>query len=105
MRALVKETEIAGAPRLVGREAKEEGKMAITGEQCRAARKLLTWTMDDLARAAKLSEMDIARFEAGTAGMAGISFIGTALIRRTLEAAGIEFDDKGHSVRLRETKP
>jgi transcriptional regulator with XRE-family HTH domain len=39
--------------------------MTITGEQCKAARKLLGWTMSDLAEAVRLSEMDIARFEAG----------------------------------------
>jgi transcriptional regulator with XRE-family HTH domain len=75
--------------------------MTITGEQCKAARKLLTWTMDDLARAVRLSEMDIARFEAGTAGMRGMSFIGTALIRRALEQAGVEFISAPPSARLR----
>jgi transcriptional regulator with XRE-family HTH domain len=62
--------------------------MAITGDQCKEARKLLGWTMSDLAHAVKLSEMDIARFEAGQSAM---SFIGTALIGRALEQAGVEF--------------
>jgi hypothetical protein len=72
--------------------------MTITGEQCKAARKLLGWTMSDLTRAAKLSEIDVARFEAA---MPRIPFIGAELIRRALEAAGIEFDDTG-GVRMRE---
>ena len=88
------------ASRLAGREA-EDGEMTITGEQMKAARILLGWTMDDLARSVRLSEMDIARFEAGTPRMPSI---GAALIRRALEGAGVEFDDKGHGVRMREGK-
>jgi len=72
--------------------------MAITGDQCKAARKLLSWTMGDLSHAVRLSEMDIARFEAGKLGM---SFIGTALIRRALEQAGVEFISAPPSARLR----
>jgi hypothetical protein len=37
--------------------------------------------------------------------MPGISLIGAALIRRALESAGVEFDDKGHCVLMREGKP
>ena len=49
----------------------------------------------------RLSEIDITRFEGGKQGMA---FIGTALIRRAQESAGVEFDDKGHGVRMQEGK-
>jgi ribosome-binding protein aMBF1 (putative translation factor) len=73
--------------------------MTITGDQCKAARKLLGWTMSDLSHAVKLSEMDIARFEAGRLDM---SFIGTALIGRALSQAGVEFVKEPPSVRLRE---
>ena len=46
-----------------------------------------------------MSEIDIARFEAGKPRM---SFIGTALIRKALETAGVEFTGGGGSgVRLR----
>ena len=83
---------------MAGREAEEE-EMTLTGSQCKAARNLLKWTIDDLARAAKLSEIDIARFEDG---MPRMRFIGAALIRRALETAGVEFTDGGGSgVRLR----
>jgi hypothetical protein len=75
--------------------------MTITSGQCKAARRLLSWTMGDLTRAAKLSEIDVARFEAG---MPRMPFIGAELIRRALEAAGIEFEDDGR-VRLLEGKP
>ena len=72
--------------------------MTIMGKQCKAARELLGWTMSDLSHAVKLSEMDIARFEAGRPAM---FFIGAALIGRALSQAGVEFDDKGHGVRMR----
>jgi transcriptional regulator with XRE-family HTH domain len=73
--------------------------MLITGEQCKEARKLLGWTMSDLAHAVKVSEMDIARFEAGKPSM---SFIGALLIHRALGRAGVEFISAPPSIRLRE---
>jgi ribosome-binding protein aMBF1 (putative translation factor) len=66
--------------------------MTITPEQCKSARKLLGWSPQDLAHKVRLSELDIARFEGGKTCM---SFIGTAIIRRALEIAGIEFVDGG----------
>jgi hypothetical protein len=57
--------------------------------------------MSDLAHAARLSEMDIARFEAGQPAM---SFIGTELIGRALEQAGVEFISQPPSVRVRERR-
>jgi len=73
--------------------------MTITGEKCKLARKLLGWSLEVLANKVRLSEIEIARFEAG---MRGMSFIGAALIRRALETAGIKFTDGGGpGVRLR----
>jgi ribosome-binding protein aMBF1 (putative translation factor) len=62
--------------------------MTITPEQCRTARKLLGWSLEELAHKVRLSALDIARFEAGKTAM---SFIGAAIIRRAFEIAGIEF--------------
>jgi transcriptional regulator with XRE-family HTH domain len=72
--------------------------MIIIGDQCKAARTLLGWTMSDLAHATRLSVLDIARFEAGRPAM---SFIGAALAGRALEQAGVEFIIAPPSVRLR----
>ena len=43
--------------------------MIITGEQVKAARKLLGWCLEVLANKVRMSEIDIARFEAGKLGM------------------------------------
>jgi DNA-binding XRE family transcriptional regulator len=100
LRALVKEIDISGGSRPAGRDP-EEGEMTITSEQCKEARRLLGWTMSDLAFAVKLSEMDIARFEAGKPNM---SFIGALLIHRALERAGVEFVAAPPSVKLRDSE-
>jgi ribosome-binding protein aMBF1 (putative translation factor) len=72
--------------------------VTITPEQCKIARKLLGWSLEVLAHRVRLSEFDIARFEAGKPGM---SFIGTAMIRRALEQTGVEFAEDGRAM-LRE---
>jgi ribosome-binding protein aMBF1 (putative translation factor) len=73
-------------------------KMTRLAAQCKAARKILGWSLEDLAQKARLSEFDIARFESGKVDM---SFIGTVLLRRALENAGVEFMPGEPSVRLR----
>jgi ribosome-binding protein aMBF1 (putative translation factor) len=76
--------------------------MTLTPAQCKMARKLLGWPADVLANKVRLSELDIARFEAGKPGM---SFIGTALIRRAFEIAGVQFaEDNGGAPILRREK-
>jgi hypothetical protein len=52
----------------------------------------LGWSVDDLAHNVRLSELDIAHFEAGKPGL---SFIGTAMIRRAIEVAGIALCEDG----------
>jgi hypothetical protein len=76
---------------------------AINSAQIRAARALIRWTAEDLARKADLGVATIRRAEA-TDGPLQMTVSNLAAVRRTLEAAGIEFifgDDGGFGVRLR----
>jgi hypothetical protein len=75
--------------------------MTITGEQVRAARELLGWPRKTPARKCKPGETTIRNFENGARQPSPFNVLA---IRRTLEAAGVEFDDKGHGVRMREGK-
>jgi ribosome-binding protein aMBF1 (putative translation factor) len=73
--------------------------MIITGEQVNAARKLLGWSLEVLANKVRMSEIDIARFEAGKLGMSSTVM---GLIRKALKTAGVEFTDGGEpGVKLR----
>jgi transcriptional regulator with XRE-family HTH domain len=75
----------------------------ITSAQIRAARALIRWTAEDLARKADLGVATIRRAEA-TDGPLQMTVSNLAAVRRTLEAVGIEFifeDDGGLGVRLR----
>ena len=73
----------------------------ITPAQCRAARALLKWSQQDLARESEISDVTIRHFEIGkTAPQKGTLVI----LRQALEAAGVEFIDEnggGPGVRLR----
>ena len=69
----------------------------ITGEQVRAARKLLGWAQMTLALEANVALQTIAKFETGQ----GRPFVhATSTIKRALEHAGVEFPD-GEPVRMR----
>ena len=74
----------------------------ITAAQCRAARALLRWSQQDLARESEISDVTIRHFEIGrTEPQRGTLVI----LRHALEAAGIEFIDEnggGPGVRLRD---
>jgi hypothetical protein len=72
--------------------------MTIIGSQCKAARKLLGWPLEVLASKVRMSEIDIARFEACKLRM---PFIGKALNRKALETAGVEFTDGEPGLKLR----
>ena len=75
----------------------------ITGAQIRAARALIRWTADDLAKEADLGVATIRRAEA-TDGPLQMTVSNMAAVRRTLEAVGIEFtfgDDGLLGVHLR----
>ncbi|MEJ1117041.1 helix-turn-helix domain-containing protein [Phyllobacterium sp. CCNWLW109] len=62
----------------------------ITGTQIRAARALLRWTAEDLAKSAGVGVMTVRRAEADD-GQPTITGANLKLIRITLEDAGIEF--------------
>ncbi len=77
----------------------------ITKEQSRAARGLLDWSQDQLARHSNLSESTIRDFEKGRRVP---SVNNLAAIQRALEAAGVLFieeNGEGPGVRLRKERP
>lgn len=73
----------------------------VTPEQCRAARGLLSWSQQDLAKNAGVGVVTVHQLEAGVS-QPRRSTIG--VVRRAFEAAGVEFIDEnggGPGVRLR----
>jgi hypothetical protein len=75
----------------------------LTSAQIRAARSLIRWTAEDLAAASTLSVATIRRAEL-TESETSLTTANDRTIRRTLEAAGVEFIDEnggGPGVRLR----
>jgi len=75
----------------------------LAGSQIRAARALLRWTADDLAREAALGRNTILRAEVADA-QTSLTAANDLAVRRALEAAGVEFIDEdggGPGVRLR----
>jgi transcriptional regulator with XRE-family HTH domain len=69
--------------------ARKQGLETLTSAQCRAARALLNWTQDDLAKKAKISAVSIRAFERGGAMRAR----NRGRLRMALAAAGVEFID------------
>jgi hypothetical protein len=78
----------------------------ITAEQMRAARALLKWSAQDLARRSGISWRTIQRLEVGS-GVPASRSKNLERIRQTFESAGVIFIDRegiaGPGVRLRET--
>lgn len=74
----------------------------MTKEQCRAARALLGWTLDQLAERSEISKNSISRFESGV-HVPRASTI--KLLRLALEEAGIEFLSNGDGPGLRLRTP
>jgi transcriptional regulator with XRE-family HTH domain len=73
----------------------------ITPAQCRAARGLLDWTQQDLADRAGVGIVTVRHLEAGVSDTRRATL---EVIRRALEAAGVEFIDQdggGLGVRFR----
>lgn len=61
---------------------------AISGPQCRAARGLLGWTLDELAARADVTKQTLSRFESGKT----LPYADTvAALRACFEAEGIRF--------------
>jgi DNA-binding XRE family transcriptional regulator len=78
----------------------------LASSQIRAARALLRWTVDDLAREASLGRNTILRAEVAD-GQTSLTAANDLAIRRALEAAGVEFIDEdggGPGVRLRKRR-
>jgi hypothetical protein len=70
---------------------------AISAGQVRAARRLLGWTVNELAHRASVGNFTVDQIE----GLAGLNpFPGLAAIQTILEAAGIEFINDAPGVRL-----
>jgi transcriptional regulator with XRE-family HTH domain len=80
----------------------------ITPAQCRAARGLIGWSQRDLANNAGVGTVAVHQLESGTSQPRRATL---DVVRRALEAAGVEFIDEnggGPGVRLRksnEAKP
>ena len=76
----------------------------LTSAQIRAARSLIRWSADDLARLSTLSVATIRRAELAD-GETSMTTANDLAVRRALEAAGVEFIDDnggGPGVRLRQ---
>jgi transcriptional regulator with XRE-family HTH domain len=77
--------------------------MPLTSAQIRAARALLRWSADDLARASALGVNTIRRAELAE-GETSMTAANDLSVRRAFETAGVEFIDEnggGPGVRLR----
>ncbi len=73
----------------------------VTAEQCRAARGLLGWNQQELARQARVGIVTVHQLEAGLSQPRRATL---EVIRRAFEAAGVEFiaeNGGGPGVRLR----
>lgn len=72
----------------------------ITPGQCRAARGLINWTQDELAKAAGISSVTVRQFEIGNAEPRPATL---TVLKMAFEKAGIEFISQnggGPGVRL-----
>ena len=73
----------------------------VTPAQCRAARGLLGWSQQELARKARVGIVTVHQLETGVSQPRRATL---DVIRRALESAGVEFIDEnggGPGVRLR----
>jgi transcriptional regulator with XRE-family HTH domain len=77
----------------------------MTPAQCRAARALIDWTQDDLARLSQVGVVTLRQFERGATEPRRAIL---AALPRTLEKAGVKFvtgKGGGPGVRLRADTP
>lgn len=64
--------------------------MYLTGAQIRAARGLLRWSAEELAKRSRLGRITVTRAEA-TDGLPSMTEANMAALRGALEAAGVQF--------------
>ena len=77
----------------------------LTADQIRAARALLRWSAEDLARRSSISLRTIRRAELSEVQTA-LTMANNLALRRALEAAGVEFiDENGGGAGARLRKP
>src|ERR1039458_3135557 len=79
--------------------------LPLTSAQIRAARSLIRWSAEDLARRSSLSVATVRRAEL-TDDETSMTAANDLAVRRALEAAGVEFIDEnggGPGVRLRKS--
>src|SRR5229473_8008648 len=91
---------------LVNKPGEKKMVKPLASSQIRAARALVKWTVDDLAREAALGRNTILRAEVAD-GQTSLTAANDLAIRRALEAAGVEFIDEnggGPGVRLRQRR-
>ena len=85
---------------------RQDEKKPLTNSQIRAARALLGWTANELSRQSAVSLRTIQRAELQETSMTAANDLA---VRRSLEAAGVEFIDEnggGPGVRLKKrTRP
>jgi transcriptional regulator with XRE-family HTH domain len=75
----------------------------ITSAQCRAARGLIGWSQQDLANHAGVGTVAIHQLESGASQPRRATL---DVVRRALEAAGVEFiDENGGGAGVRLKKP
>ena len=77
----------------------------VTPAQCRAARALLRWTIQDLSRAAEVAQDTIARYEAGSQPDRTYRKRTLRALQEALEQAGVEFLGNGTGPGVRLTVP
>jgi transcriptional regulator with XRE-family HTH domain len=76
----------------------------ITPAQCRAARGLIGWSQQDLAKNAGIGTVAVHQLENGTSAPRRATL---DVVKRAFESVGVEFIDKnggGEGVRLRKSK-
>jgi transcriptional regulator with XRE-family HTH domain len=84
--------------------SKFEGRQMFTPAQCRAARGLIDWSQLELAQRAGVGIVTIRQLEAGNHAPRRATL---EVVRRALEAGGVEFIDEsggGAGVRLRKAQ-
>jgi len=71
--------------------------LPLTPAQCRAARDILNWTLEDLAHSAGVSIFTVRDFESAKRTPDQHTL---RLMRRAFEGAGVEFSARDEGVRL-----